>query len=156
MTFITEKPKNFEEWQSGVPEKIRSGPLWSFGAYPKASFLYELVWCDCESLMKDVRGRAIVEQLVRSAGSVCANIEEGYGRGFGRDYAHFLGYALGSARETQGWYFRAKHLLKPEVLDHRLALVDETIALLVKTIAYQRKTTRSTGLRPSPLATRNS
>jgi four helix bundle protein len=130
--------------------------LWSFGAYPKAAFLYELVWYDCEMLIKDTRGRAIVEQLIRSAGSVCANIEEGYGRGFGRDYAHFIGYALGSARETQGWYFRARYLLKAEVLEHRLVLMDEVIALLVKTIGYQRKTGRSAGLRPTPLATRNS
>jgi four helix bundle protein len=33
--------------------------------------------------MKDIRGRAIAEQLIRSVGSICANIEEGYGRGFG-------------------------------------------------------------------------
>jgi len=90
--------------------------------------------------MKDIRGRAIAEQLIRSVGSICANIEEGYGRGFGRDYAHFLGYALGSARETQGWYLRAKHLLPEEVLEHRLALIDEIIALLVAAIGYQRKT----------------
>lgn len=137
---VDEKPKSFEEWLESVPQKIRSSPLWSFGAYPKASFLYELAWYDCERLMKDVRGRAIAEQLIRSAGSICANIEEGYGRGFGRDYAHFLGYALGSARETQGWYFRAKHLLSSEVLEHRLALIDEIIALLVKAIGYQRRT----------------
>lgn len=150
------KPKSFEDWQASVPEKIRSGPLWSFGAYPKTLFLYELVWYDCESLIKDIRGRAIVEQVIRSAGSICANIEEGYGRGFGRDYAHFLGYALGSARETQGWYFRARGLLKTDVLEHRLVLMDELIALLVRTIGYQRKTGHSAGLRPSPLATRNS
>ncbi len=131
--------KTFGAWQENIPERIRVGPMWSFGAYPKASFLYELVWSDCGLLMKDVRGRAIVEQLIRSAGSICANIEEGYGRGFGRDYAHFLGYALGSARETQGWYFRAKYLLAPEVLEHRLALIDEIIALLVSAIGYQRR-----------------
>jgi four helix bundle protein len=129
---------SFESRQETVPEKIRSGPLWNFGVYPKSSFLYELVWCDCELLIKDVRGRAIVEQLVRSAGSICANIEEGYGRGFGRDYAHFLSYALGSARETQGWYLRAKHLLPDQVLGHRLALIHEVIGLLVRAINYQR------------------
>ena len=91
----TTAPASFETWQQSIPERIRSSSLWSFGVYPKSSFLYELVWCDCELLMKDSRGRAIVEQVIRSAGSICANIEEGYGRGFGLDYAHFLGYALG-------------------------------------------------------------
>lgn len=135
----TSKPVSFEVWQESIPQRIRSSPLWGFGAYPKSSFIYELAWCDCESLMRDSRGRAIVEQLIRSAGSICANIEEGYGRGFGRDYAHFFGYALGSARETQGWYFRARHLLSSAVLESRLALIDEIIALLVRAINYQRK-----------------
>jgi len=139
---VGEKPKSFEEWLEGVPEKIRASSLWSFGPYPKSGFLYELAWHDCERLMKDIRGRAIAEQLIRSAGSISANIEEGYGRGFGRDYAHFLGYALGSARETQGWYFRAKNLLPADVLNHRIALIDEIISLLVKAISYQRRAKR--------------
>ncbi len=134
------KEPSFEEWQRNVPTKIKSGSLWSFGVYPKSSFLYELVWCDCELFKQDVRGRAIVDQIIRSAGSICANIEEGYGRGFGRDYAHFLNYALGSARETQGWYCRAMHLLAPAVLENRLNLIDEVIALLVRAINYQRRT----------------
>ena len=66
-------------------------------------------------------------------------MEEGYGRGFGRDYARFLGYALGSARETQGWYFRARHLLSGDIVAHRLALLDEIIALLVTTIKQQKR-----------------
>jgi four helix bundle protein len=69
-------------------------------------------------------------------------LKKAMGVAFGRDYAHFLGYALGSARETQGWYFRSKHLLSSDVLEHRLALIDEIIALLVKAIGYQRKIKR--------------
>ncbi len=131
-------PTSYEAWRETVPERIRSGPLWPYAAYPKALFLYELVWCDCDQLMKDLRGRAIAEQIIRSAGSISANIEEGYGRGFGSNYARFLGFALGSARETQGWYLRAKYFLSAEVLVHRLALLDEIISLLVTTIAQQR------------------
>ncbi|MBM3131077.1 MAG: four helix bundle protein [Chloroflexi bacterium] len=132
------RPTSFQSWELTVPERIRQSPLWKYVAYPKALFLYDLVWFDCEKLLKDLRGRAITEQIIRSAGSICANIEEGYGRGLGRNYARFLGFALGSARETQGWYLRAKHLLSDQVLDHRLALLDEIIALLVTTIAQQK------------------
>lgn len=42
--------------------------------------LYDLLWEDCESLMKDVRGRAIAGQMIRSGGSIGANVEEGFGR----------------------------------------------------------------------------
>lgn len=128
----------FETWREGIPDRIRSGPLWAYSAYPKALFLYELVWCDCEQLMRDSRGRAISEQVIRSAGSISANMEEGYGRGLGLDYARFLGFALGSARETQGWYVRARYLLSQEALEHRLALLDEIITLLVTTISRQK------------------
>jgi len=50
----------------------------------------------------DPRGRAIISQVVDSAGSISANIEEGYGRGFGKDRDHFLRFSIGSARETRG------------------------------------------------------
>jgi four helix bundle protein len=116
-----------------------SSPLWNSIGYQKALFLYDLVWLDCEKLMHDLRGKAITQQLIRSGGSISANMEEGYGRGFGGDYARFLGYALGSARETQGWCFRARHLLPEDVVTHRLDVADEIIALLVTTIKQQRR-----------------
>ena len=81
--------------------------------------------------MRDLRGQAVARQLIRSAGSVSANIEEGYGRGFGKDRNYFLRVSTGSARETRGWYYRGRHLLSPSVVEHRLNLVSEIIALLV-------------------------
>ena len=79
-----------------------------------------------------MRGRAVAQQLIRSAGSISANIEEGYGRGFrGKERLQFLRYAVGSARETKGWYIRGRHLLSSDVIDHRSSLLDEVIALLL-------------------------
>jgi four helix bundle protein len=132
-------PTSYHDWQVHVPETIRNGPLWQLEFYRRALFLYDLCWFDCESWLDDVRGKAIANQITRSCGSISANIEEGYGRGFGRDYARFLSIAVGSARETQGWYLRSHYLLGGEVLDHRLGLCDEIIGSLVKTIAYQRR-----------------
>lgn len=132
------KPASFEEWRDDVAVKMGSSPLWDSIGYQEALFLYDLAWFDCESLVQDLRGKAIAQQLIRSVGSIGANIEEGYGRGFGRDYARFLGYALGSARETQGWYFRARHLLSEDVVEHRCAFADEVIALLVTIIKQQK------------------
>jgi four helix bundle protein len=89
--------------------------------------------------MQDRRGKAIVDQIIRSAGSISANVEEGYGRGHGKEYAYFLRVAVGSARETKGWYWRSHHLLSPKVIDHRLALLDEIISLLIVEINRQKK-----------------
>lgn len=128
----------YEEWEVSVHERIKREPIWKFTGYRKALFFYELVWQDCEKLMKDARGRAVDEQLIRSAGSISANIEEGHGRGYGKTRSWFFAVSLGSARESKGWYWRVRQLLPPEVLDHRLALADEVIALLVTEVGYQR------------------
>ena len=131
---------NFEEWKDGVPERIKAEPEWKFYAYPKALFLYDLVWEDCGKLVRDLRGKAVAQQIVRSAGSISANIEEGYGRGIGtKSYLYFLRVAIGSARETKGWYFRARHLLSADVLEHRLALLDEIISLLATEMTRHQK-----------------
>jgi four helix bundle protein len=129
----------YEEWLATVPDSLKRDSLWQFNVYPKAVFLYDLLWEDCESLMKDVRGRAISGQIIRSGGSIGANIEEGFGRGFGAEFAYFLRVALGSARETRGWYYRARRLLKPDVFQHRLGLLDEIIGVLVKSVDHQKQ-----------------
>ncbi len=74
----------YEEWTAQVSEEIRTDALWQMEAYRRAMFLYDLAWEDCEKLVQDVRGREATRQIVRSAGSIAANIEEGFGRGFGR------------------------------------------------------------------------
>jgi four helix bundle protein len=128
----------YEEWETAVHERVKREPVWQFLGYRKALFLYDLAWQDCERLIRDRRGRAVAEQLIRSAGSISANIEEGHGRGYGKERNWFFRVSIGSARESKGWYWRGRHLLPPEVLDHRLALSDEVISLLVTELTHQR------------------
>jgi len=129
----------YKEWLESLPDGITRDSLWDFKTYRKALFLSDLAWTDGGILLKHEVARSIANQLIRSAGSVSANIEEGYGRGFGKDYARFLRIALGSARETRGWYFRARNALNPEVVNHRTTLLDEIIAGLVTTANQQRQ-----------------
>jgi len=121
----------FNEWSDSVPEAITNDPLWETEIYRKALFLSDLVWRDCETMLEYELGRPLAWQLIRSAGSISANMEEGYGRGFGKDYARFLRIALGSAGETRGWYYRGRRLLREEVIDHRLQLIQEIVSGLV-------------------------
>jgi four helix bundle protein len=131
---------SYEEWLEQVPEAIRAEEMWQFFGYRKALFFYDLCWRDCEKLLQHPLGKAVAGQLIRSSGSIAANIEEGYGRGFaGKERLYFLRVALGSARESKGWYYRARALLKPAVLEHRMALVGEVIALLVTEIGRVRQ-----------------
>ena len=108
-------------------------------AYRLTLSLHDLTWEDCAKLLKDRRGKAIASQLIRSAGSISANIEEGYGRGFGKQFALFLRYSLGSARETRGWYYRGRKLLSAKGLEHRYSLLSKITALLVVAHNQQKR-----------------
>jgi four helix bundle protein len=108
--------------------------LESFGIYQLACQLFDDFWADSEILGKDYRGRELVKQQVRSLDSICANIEEGYGRGFGKEWPQHLKLARGEARESRGRYRRSRHLLPAEVMTKRLATLDQTIGGLTNTI----------------------
>jgi len=76
--------------------------------------------------------------LYEALGSISANLAEGYSRGTGKDRARFYEYALGSARESRDWYFKARHVLGETVFPHRLQLLTRMIQLLLTMIPQQR------------------
>src|SRR5207249_10885817 len=57
--------------------------LENFGIYRLARQLFDEFWSDSEVLGRDFRGKELARQQVRRLDSICAIIEEGYGRGFG-------------------------------------------------------------------------
>jgi four helix bundle protein len=132
------KELKFEEWQKTVPNSIRAEKFWSLIAYQKALYLFDLLWQDTEIWIKDDRGKTLSKQIIGSADSICSNIEEGYGRGYGRQFLQFYGYSLGSARETKGRLYRAKAFYPPEILDKRLNLASEVVALVLTEINRQK------------------
>lgn len=108
--------------------------LESFGAYQKARELFDFVVSDMAELRKDSRCYRLIAQQVASADSICANIEEGYGRLSRTEYVRFLDFARSSARETRGRYERMHHWLSPPIIEQRTALADAIIGILTKTI----------------------
>ena len=125
----------FETWRANAPNWLCKTPLWAGVHYQKAMYLYDLAWRDCEILNRDVRGREVARQLIRSVGGISANLEEAFGRGVrSADARRITRIALGEAREARGWYARSRHLLPEKVVEHRIALLDEIIRLLVMLI----------------------
>jgi four helix bundle protein len=114
--------------------------LEQFGAYQKARELFDLVIRDMESLRADPRCYRLIAQQVASADSICANIEEGYGRQSRLEYVRFLDIARGSARETRGRYERMKLWLTPDLVRERVNLIDEIIGILTGSIVRMRQT----------------
>jgi four helix bundle protein len=108
--------------------------LESFGIYKLACQLFDEFWADSEILGRDYRGRELVKQLVRSLDSICANIEEGYGRGFGKEFPQHLKISRGEARESRGRYERCRYLLPADFIAKRLETLDHIIGGLTNTI----------------------
>jgi four helix bundle protein len=128
----------YQEWQSTVPIEITDDSLWKMQAYRLALFGCDIAWQDVTKLASDLRTRGLSDQLYRAFGSVAANLAEGYSRSSGRDRARFYEYALGSGRETRGWYFKGRHVLGPAVVSHRLRLLTEIVRLTLVMVPNNR------------------
>ena len=129
---------DYGAWERSIPSAIRGDALWRVQVYRLALFAADVGWRDITELSHDRRTIALSDQLCRSLGSISANVAEGYSRGGGKDRARFYEYALGSARESRDWYYKARHILTEESLDHRLALLSQIIRLLLTMIPDQR------------------
>lgn len=103
--------------------------------YRKAFGLYYRVLDDSDILLNDVRGREIARQVIRSAGSISASIEEGYGRGYSDEFIRYLRISRGSARETRGLYLRSKKFLDNDLIDGRVKEINEILMIQTSMIS---------------------
>lgn len=129
---------NYDDWLKSVPVAITGDLLWKVEAYRLALFLADLGWRDVAKLTQDRRMFGLSDQLYRAVGSISANISEGYSRSSGKDRARFYEYALGSVRESRGWFYKGRHVLGENVAEHRMRLVTQSIRLLLTMVPDQR------------------
>jgi four helix bundle protein len=135
----------YEQWEAGVPEQIRADLLWKQEIYRLALFVSDLAWEDSGKLLRERRTTSIADQLYRATGNISSNIAEDYSRGTGKDRARFYEYALGSARESRDWYYKARRVLREKVTDHRIDLMTQVIRLTLTTIRNERRENRRFG-----------
>lgn len=127
----------YEEWEKLVPNELKNDSLWKMKAYRLGLYAADLRWFDAKKIL-DSHFYEVSDQLLRSIGSISANLAEGYSRSTGKDRARFYEYALGSAREGRDWYFKAKYILGNAVVNHRIILITEIIRLLLTIVPQQR------------------
>ena len=129
----------YAEWILSVPSEITNDPIWKLEVYRLALFAGDIGWTDVLAISKQPLMYSIADQLHRSLGSISANLTEGYSRSKGLGRARFIEIALGSARESRDWYYKSRHVLKEEVISHRIGLITHIIGMLTPMIPHQRK-----------------
>ncbi len=90
---------------------------------------------DLKILERHFTGKELGRQQIRSLDSVCANMEEGYGRKAGKELKQFFRIARGSANESKGRYKRCKGFLAEAIVEKRIAQLDEIQAMLYSLLA---------------------
>ena len=132
------EPRNYEQWEASIADSLKADAVWTITAYRLALFVGDLGRHDVSKLTPVRALWSVADQLYRALGSISANIAEGYSRSTGRDRARFYEYALGSARESRDWYFKARHVLGEDVYTHRIDLLTRIIQLLIRMVSQQR------------------
>lgn len=128
-----------QEWEKTVPPAITGDVLWNHKVYRLSLYAADVGWEDVTKLAQDRRTSSLSDQLNRALGSISSNYAEGFSRGTGRARATFYEYSLGSARESRDWYYKARHVLGEETVNHRLTLQSEIIRLLLTILPNERQ-----------------
>ncbi len=137
----------YDEWESTVPEAFKCDLIWRVQAYRLALFLSACAERDTSATASDPRFVHTNAQLCRAAGSIAANIAEGYPRRSTRDRVRYYEYALGSVAEAKAWYLGLETRLTSEDLGKRLELLRSITRLLltmVRSSGASRPTTAGT------------
>jgi len=94
---------------------------------------------DVELFTNGMAARVIANQVLRSAGSISANIAEGFGRRSGKEYTHYLIVARGSTTETVNWYLKCRdlRLVGTTVFATRSTVLEEILKMLNRMISQQ-------------------
>ena len=96
---------------------------------------------DVDSFPEKRAAWIISDQILRSSGSISANISEGFGRKTRADYEHFLIIARGSTAETQNWLLKCCDLsyLPVGIYDKRNNICIEIIKMINSLIGSLRR-----------------
>lgn len=76
--------------------------------WQKAHQLFLDLLNDLEKCPKNIAVRIIGEQLIRSIGSISANIAEGFNSQSTKQYLHYLDIVKRTTAESENWYYKLK------------------------------------------------
>jgi four helix bundle protein len=134
----TPVPLDQLEWERTCPDAITSDTIWTLHVYRGALYALDLARADLREAARRGLSREVAAQLLDSAGSISANLAEGYSRSTRGDRLRFYGYSLGSLRECITWYRASTDFLAVGACEHRLNVLARTRPLLLGLIQSTR------------------
>jgi four helix bundle protein len=129
----------YDEWERSVPHDLTADAIWRRQDYRLATYVADVGWVDADQLSRHPATRALADQLYRALTSIGANLAEGYSRSGGADRVRFYEYALGSARESREWYYKARHVLSPNRAAKQCTVLTSIIRLILTAIPVERR-----------------
>lgn len=96
---------------------------------------------DVEQFYKNAISRVIVDQIIRSIGSISSNIAEGFNALTTKQYISFLDIARRSAAESENWFYKLRDIgyLPQDVADARIKECAEISRMLYGLMNSLRK-----------------
>ena len=96
---------------------------------------------DIDYLPRTEAGRVLENELLRSIGSISANIAEGFNARSTKEYVHYLDIARRTASESENWYYKIRDagFLKVEVAERRVDQCVEVCKMLQSMISKLEK-----------------
>lgn len=107
-----------------------------------AEELFEFICEDIKKFPQNKIAWIIADQLIRSAGSIGANVAEGFARKTKNDILHFFTIAYGSAIESEVWINRAvkQKLISEEAGKDRIEKIESILKMINKFKSSLNKT----------------
>jgi four helix bundle protein len=87
--------------KSSTPRHFTDLKVWK-----DAHDLYLLALKDVENFPNSKGAYNLIDQLLRSIGSISANIAEGFNRRSTKHYISYLDNSVGSTNEAENWYYK--------------------------------------------------
>lgn len=100
---------------------------------------------DIEIFPKNIVSRVIIDQIVRSVGSISSNIAEGFNSMTTRQYLSFIDIARRSSAESENWFYKLKDIgyLGQDTADKRINECTELNKMLYGLMNSLKKRTMS-------------
>ncbi len=107
--------------------------------WQKSHALFPEIVSDVEGFPKKRAADIITDQILRSSGSISANIAEGFGRRQRKEYVHYLIVARGSTTETLNWLIKCMDMgwIKKDNYELRESTIEEIMKMLNKMIGQK-------------------